>query len=166
MSNNPTANQKLKGTKCLHRWVTRNNTLGIIQNPVVIDQVPPIKTDRSKRSHWRFGRNVLTDKKSGHIFLRSIFNPTHHVVCLCLDILAVRMAFVRKCCGGKFGWLVLVDSSPKLILGTSRYVKYSRVLSQLTCCARRSTSRYSTLGKPYCHNATPPPTMTMTRDVW
>jgi len=44
------------------------------------------------------------------------------------------MAFVRKCCGGKFGWSVLVDSSPKLIFGTSRYVKYSRIPSQLTCC--------------------------------
>ena len=36
---------------------------------------------------------------------------------------AVRMAFVRKRCGGKFGQSVLVNSSPKLIFGTSRYVK-------------------------------------------
>ncbi len=55
--------------------------------------------------------------------LRSIVNPTYHFVNLCLDILAVRMAFVRKHCGGKFGWSVLVDSSPKLIFRTSRYVK-------------------------------------------
>jgi hypothetical protein len=62
---------------------------------------------------------VLTDEKSGQNFLRSIFNPTHHFfVNLCLDILADRMAFVRKCCGGKFGWSFLVDSSPKLIQGT------------------------------------------------
>jgi len=73
-------------------------------------------------------------KNQVKIFLRSIFNPTHHFVNLCLDILAVRMVFVRKRCGGKFGWSVLVDSSPKLIFGTSRYVKYSRVPSQLTCC--------------------------------
>ena len=77
---------------------------------------------------------MLTAEKSGQKFLRSIFNPTHHFVNLCLDILAVRMAFVRKHCGGKFGWLVLVDSLQKLIFGTSRYVKYSRVPSQLTCC--------------------------------
>ncbi len=81
-------------------------------------------------------------------FLRSIFNPAHHFYCLCLDLLAVRTAFVRKLCGGKFGWLILVDSSPKLIVGTSMYVKYSRVPSQLTCCAHKSTSRYSTLGIP------------------
>ena len=56
-------------------------------------------------------------------FLRSIFNPAYHLFCLCLDILAVRMSFVGKCCGGKFGRSVLVDSSPKLIFGTSRYVK-------------------------------------------
>ena len=66
----------------------------------------------------------MTDEKAGQIFLRSIFNPTHHVVCLCLDILAVRMAFVRKPCGGEFGWSVLVDSSPKLIFDALRYVKY------------------------------------------
>ena len=61
------------------------------------------------------------DEKSGQNFLRSIFNPTHHFVLLCLDFLAVRIAFVRKRCGGKFGWSVLVDSSPKLIFGTLRY---------------------------------------------
>ena len=79
---------------------------------------------------------MLTDEKSGQNFLRSIFNPTHHFVLLCLDFLAVRMAFVQKRCGGKFGWSVLVDSSPKLIFDTSRYVKvsYSRVPSQLTSC--------------------------------
>ena len=63
------------------------------------------------------------DEKSGQILCWSIFNPTHHFVNLCLDILAVRMAFVRKRCGGKFGRSVLVDSSPKLIFGTSRYVQ-------------------------------------------
>jgi hypothetical protein len=50
---------------------------------------------------------VLTDEKSGQKFLRSLFNPTHHFVNLCDTILAVRMAFVRKRCGGKFGWLAL-----------------------------------------------------------
>ena len=114
------------------------------------------KTDVSKMSHWLFGGKVLMDKNSGQFFVRSIFNPTNHFVCLCLDILAVRMAFVRKGCGGKFGWSVLVDSLPKLIFGTSRYVKYSRVPSQLTCCARRSTSRgnllseYHTVTTPSC----------------
>ncbi len=80
---------------------------------------------------------MLTDEKSGQKILRSIFNPAHHFVRLCLGILAVRMALVRKRCGGKFGWLVLVDSLPKLIFGTSRYVKYSIVPSQLTCCAQK-----------------------------
>jgi len=36
------------------------------------------------------------DEKSGQKISRSIFNPTHHFVLLCLDFLAVRMAFVRK----------------------------------------------------------------------
>jgi hypothetical protein len=58
------------------------------------------------------------DEKSAQNVVRSIFNPTHHFVNLCLDILAVRMAFVRKRCGGKFGWSVLVDFLPKLIFGT------------------------------------------------
>jgi hypothetical protein len=64
---------------------------------------------------------VLTDEKSGQNFLRSILNPTQHFVLLCLDFLVVGIAFVRKHCGGKFGWSVLVNSSPKLILGTLRY---------------------------------------------
>ena len=74
------------------------------------------------------------DEKSGEKFLRSIFNPTHHFVLLCLDFLAVRMAFVRKRCGGKFGWSVLVDSSPKLIFGTLRYC--STVTTNLVVSAR------------------------------
>ncbi len=60
----------------------------------------------------------MTDEKSGKNFLRSIFNPAHHFVSLCLDVLAVRRDFVRKHCGGYFGWSVLVDSSSKLIFGT------------------------------------------------
>jgi hypothetical protein len=51
---------------------------------------------------------VLTDEKSGQKILRSILNPTHHFVNLCDTILAVRMAFVRKRCGGKFGWSALL----------------------------------------------------------
>ena len=66
---------------------------------------------------------MLTDEKSGQNFLRSIFNPTQHFVNLYLGILAVGMAFVRKHCGGKFGWSVMVDSSPKLIFGALRYSK-------------------------------------------
>jgi hypothetical protein len=66
---------------------------------------------------------VLTDEKSGQKILRSIFSLIHHFVLLCLDILAVRMAFVRKRCGGKFGWSVLVDSSPKFIFGTLEVCK-------------------------------------------
>ena len=124
----------------------------------------PVKTDRSKRSHWLFWQESVDGQKIRWNFLRSIFNPTHHVVCLCLDILAVRMAFVRKRCGGKFGWSVLVDSLPKLIFGTSRYVQYSWVPSQLTCCAHRSTPSYSTLGIPYRHITVPPPMMTTTHD--
>ncbi len=61
------------------------------------------KTDRSKTPHLLFGGRVLMDEKSGQKFLRSIFNPTHHFVLLCLDFLAVRMRSV------------LVDSLPNLI---------------------------------------------------
>jgi hypothetical protein len=37
-TNNPTPKQILKGTKCLHRWVTRNNTPGIMPVPVLIQE--------------------------------------------------------------------------------------------------------------------------------
>jgi len=77
---------------------------------------------------------VLTEEKSGQKHLRSIFNPTHHFVLLCLDFLAVRMAFVRKCCGGKFGWSVLVNSSPKLIFVTLGYC--STITTNLVVSAR------------------------------
>jgi hypothetical protein len=33
-SNNPTAKRKLKGTKCLHRKVRQNNTLGIMPDSI------------------------------------------------------------------------------------------------------------------------------------
>ncbi len=74
------------------------------------------------------------DEKSGRKFLRYIFNPTHHFVLLCLDFLAVRMAFVRKRCGGKFCWSVLVVSLPKLIFGALRYC--STVTTNLVVLAR------------------------------
>jgi len=88
------------------------------------------KTDKSKMSHWLFGWRVLTDEKSGQKLLRSIFYTTHHFVLLCLDFLAVWMAYVRKRCGGKFGQSVLVDYSPKLIFGTLRY-SYTLTTNQL-----------------------------------
>ncbi len=72
----------------------------------------------------------MTDEKSGQNLLRSIFNPAHHFCRLCLDLLAVRTAFVRKRCGGKFGQSVLVDSSPNSSLVTLGTL----VPSQLTCC--------------------------------
>ena len=75
----------------------------------------------------------------------------------------MRRDFVRKCCGGKLGWLVLVDSLPKLIFGTSRYVHYSRVPAQLTCCVHRSTSRFSLEYRPASVSILPL-TMTTTRD--
>jgi len=80
---------------------------------------------------FTFWREGVDGRKIRSKCLRSIFNPTHHFVNLCLDILAVRMVFVRKRCGRKFGWSVLVDSSPILIFGT---LSYSRVPSQLTSC--------------------------------
>jgi len=58
------------------------------------------------------------DEKSGQKFLRSIFNPTHHFV---LEWLLSENAVVGNLVG-RF-WLILVDSSPKLIFGTLRYVK-------------------------------------------
>jgi hypothetical protein len=39
------------------------------------------KTDESKRGHFSFGGEVLTDKKSPPLFFRSIFIPTHHFLC-------------------------------------------------------------------------------------
>ena len=66
------------------------------------------------------------DEKSGQNFLRSIFNPTHHFVLLCLDFLAVRMAFVRKRCGGKLGSTSgrpFGHSSPKTQKNTIMYCK-------------------------------------------
>ena len=90
---------------------------------------------------------MLTDKKSGQKILRSIFNPTHHFVLLCLDFLAVRMAFVRKHCGGKYGRSVLVDSSPKLIFGTMRY-GIARTLSKMVA----EMSSITNGGRPYYTN--------------
>jgi hypothetical protein len=83
--------------------------------------------DKSKWGHWLFGGRVLIDEKSGQQNLRSIFNQTHHFVLRCLE------AFVQKCCGGKFGWSVLVDSSPKLIFGTLR-LRYSKTLTTNQLC--------------------------------
>jgi len=54
-----------------------------------------------------FWREGVDGRKFGQKFLRSIFIPTHHFDNLCDTILAARMAFVRKCCGGKFGWSAL-----------------------------------------------------------
>ncbi len=45
---------------------------------------------------------MLTDEKSGQKILRSIFNPTHHFVLLCLDFLAVRMALSENAVVGNF----------------------------------------------------------------
>ena len=56
---------------------------------------------------------------------------TDDFVLLCLDFLAVLMAFVRILCGGKFCLLVLADSLPKLILGTLRYVKVPDLIISL-----------------------------------
>ena len=78
------------------------------------------KTVQVKNRYTDFG-GIKNVRKIRSNFLRSIFNPIHHFVCLCLDILAVRMAFVRKRSGGNFGWSVLIDSLPKLIFGTLRY---------------------------------------------
>ena len=97
---------------------------------------------------------MLTDEKSGQNGLRSIFNPTHHFVNLCLDILAVRMAFVRKRCGGKFGWSVLVKSSPKLIFGTLRYCK---TLTTTSCVDTTKVKIVSTRRSDYSTPEKNPP---------
>ena len=109
---------------CVVWWCISHQSPGLIS--IYLggeDKLTKNKTDKSKRVHWLFGGRVLMDEKSGQKILRSIFNPIHHFFLLCLDFLAVWMAFVRKRCCGKFGWSVLVDSSPKLIFGTLRYVK-------------------------------------------
>ena len=76
------------------------------------------------------------------------------------------MAFVRKRCGGKFGWSVLVDSLPKLIFGTLRYS--STLTTSKLCRHKFETSKvkimvstrhgdYSTLEKnpPHPHECSP-----------
>ena len=75
-------------------------------------------------SFWREG---VTDEKSGQKFLRSIFNPTHHFVLLCLDFLAVRMAFVRN---QKMLWweIWLVGSGRFLAKTHLRYLQVCKVL--------------------------------------
>jgi len=97
----------------------------------------------------------LTDEKSGQNNLRSIFNPTHHFVLLCLDFLPGRMAFVRKCCGGKFGRSVLVDSLPKLIFGTSRYVSTLKP-SQLNQLCRHNKGENHGVGNYSTPEKNPP----------
>ncbi len=97
---------------------------------------------------------MLADKKIGQNVLRSIFNPIHHFVNLCLDILAVRMAFFRKCCGGKFGWSVLGDSSPKLIFGTLRY---SKTLTTTSCVGTTNVKIVSTRCSGYSTPEKNPP---------
>jgi len=64
------------------------------------------------------------------------------------------MAFVRKRCGGKFGWSVLVDSSPKLIFGTLRY---SKTLTTTSCVGTTKVKIVSTRRSDYSMPEKNPP---------
>jgi hypothetical protein len=66
------------------------------------------KTDKSKRYLFSFGGKLLTDKKSPPLFLRSIFNPSHHSLPFLVLFLAVGMDLVGKRCGGILGLSVIV----------------------------------------------------------
>ena len=83
-------------------------------------EAPTDERVKPKPDHRYFG-GKKNGRKIRSKFFRSIFNPTHHFVLLCFYFLAVRMAFVRKRCGRKFGRSVLVDSLPKLYLPSFSY---------------------------------------------
>jgi hypothetical protein len=90
------------------------------------------KTDKSKRRIVGFGGKVVTDKKSGRFFFRSIFNPTHHSLSFCLSFLAVRTDLVGKRCGGKLGWSDLSNPCQKLC------VRYYHPHKPCCACEQRS----------------------------
>jgi hypothetical protein len=97
-------------------------------------------TDRIKRAHFSFGGKVLMDKKSAQIFLRSIFNPTHHSLPFCLDFLADRRLLVGKRCGWKLGWSDLSIPCKRL------HVRYYNTLTKSIVHANRDqriTKKYS-----------------------
>jgi hypothetical protein len=64
------------------------------------------------------------------------------------------MAFVRKRCAGKFGWSVLVNSSPKLIFGTLRY---SKTLTTTSCVSTTKVKIMSTRRSDYSTPEKNPP---------
>jgi hypothetical protein len=82
-SRNPMAKLSLKNTPCLHRQITRNNTLGIIPVPTLLPTVPPdtqlIATNHPlslrARLHivTRHAINALTANKLG--LCHDIFTP-------------------------------------------------------------------------------------------
>jgi hypothetical protein len=61
-TNSPTAKQILKGTKRLHRWVTRHNTPGIMPVPVLTQehaQMSPCNLRRSAQMNRTHGINII-----------------------------------------------------------------------------------------------------------
>jgi hypothetical protein len=85
----------------------------------------PLMTDQTKTTYLLFARKVLTDKKLPHFF-RSIFFPTHHLICFCLFFLSVGMDLIGKRRGGKFGLSVLFIPHQKLYY-------YNTVTNNLLC---------------------------------
>jgi hypothetical protein len=71
------------------------------------------KTDKSKRCLFSFGGKLLTDKKLPSLFIRFIFNPTHHFLCFCLFFLSVPTDWLEKAVEGSWG-VNSVNSLPKV----------------------------------------------------
>jgi hypothetical protein len=76
---------------CQNTFKSVFNLLGLFVECTFEEKLfqPYIRLINLKRHIDFFGGRVLTDEKSGQKILRSIFNPTHHFVLLCLDFLAV-----------------------------------------------------------------------------
>jgi hypothetical protein len=91
----------------------------------------PSKTDKSKRRIVRFGRKVLTDKKSGQLFLGLFSIQPRHSLPFCLGFLAVRTDLVGKCWGGELGWSEMSIPCQKL------RVRYYNTLTKLVVHANR-----------------------------
>ncbi len=65
---------------------------------------------------FQFWQEAVDGWKIASIFLRSIFNPTHHSLPFLVLFLAVGMDLVGKCWGGNSGLSVLAKNSGRVVL--------------------------------------------------
>ncbi len=75
-----------------------------------MSKVRPVNLKRNI-SVWREGLDL---QKNASTFLRSIFIPTHHVLCFDLVFLSVTADLVGKRFGGEVGLVNFVNSLPKV----------------------------------------------------